>query len=579
MKIFRYRIHIFKLLVPYVSQVKKWFLGNTACYLALKFMAMLPPLFYGLFIEKVIVAKNISFMLPVAAGYLLVQLGISGVKLLNSVCSYKVKNSVTKNMKEKLMGNYLSLDFGEYSSVTTGNVKMVMEDDVEKLSSFTGRQSIEYVVNVIYVFVYLFLMLKIDWKMTLLACVTIPVTLILDHIVSSREKNVNDILNRNDASWATWLDESIKGFKEIRVNQMSNLHEKEFMGFQDTDETYFSTWLRFWVTRTLVIPKIKDDFFMKFALYFLGGILIYHRYFTIGVLLIFVQYYSLLADTVKFVSQAGAELQSNMPYIDCVIEKLECERLECGKLECGKLDCRKSEIEFNAQGKAGEKPAACLLAAAGKKPCVRDIVMKDIVYGYDEKNILSGFHLSVRAGERIGIQGDSGTGKSTLIKLLLGIVSPKEGQVLYGGSDLTEIDKHYLYGKIAYIGQESMLFNTTVKENLLMGNPDAGMEEMANACRRADIHDLIASLPEQYETELNEEGSRLSGGEKQRLLLARAFLRNPDVYIFDEVTSALDGLTESKIIKSIRDIARDKTIIIVSHQAEVFQLCDRVIRL
>ena len=154
---------------------------------------------------------------------------------------------------------------------------------------------------------------------------------------------------------------------------------------------------------------------------------------------------------------------------------------------------------------------------------------------------------------------------------------PNKGQIRYGMLDLKCINTKELYKHITYISQESILLNDTIKNNLLIGKPDASTEEIMKACKDACLNKYIDSLPEGYDTVIGENGCNLSGGQRQRLMLARAFLRDSDVYVFDEVTSALDGATEEELCNIINQIDRNKTIIIISHRNTLFKACDRVI--
>jgi ABC-type multidrug transport system fused ATPase/permease subunit len=152
-----------------------------------------------------------------------------------------------------------------------------------------------------------------------------------------------------------------------------------------------------------------------------------------------------------------------------------------------------------------------------------------------------------------------------------------EGQVLYDGIPFSEICKETVYKKIAYISQDAKLFRESVAENLRLGKTDASEEEMKEACKKARIYDFISELPEGLHTDIGENGSMLSGGQRQRILLAKAFLRDAELYVFDEATGALDGQVEEEIWECIKQIPRDKTILIVSHKEDVFKNCDYVL--
>ena len=164
------------------------------------------------------------------------------------------------------------------------------------------------------------------------------------------------------------------------------------------------------------------------------------------------------------------------------------------------------------------------------------------------------------------ISGKSGSGKSTLMKLMAGLLSPTKGRILFSGIDMREINLCELHKRIGFIMQENILFNDTIKENLLYGKENATEEDLYDVCKKAGIYDDIMKMPNGLDTVIGERGNRLSGGQRQRIVLARTFLQDKDIFIFDEATSGLDQKTENVIYDTIQKIPKDKTIIIVTHR-------------
>ena len=179
----------------------------------------------------------------------------------------------------------------------------------------------------------------------------------------------------------------------------------------------------------------------------------------------------------------------------------------------------------------------------------------------------------------IGICGRSGSGKTTLLKLITGMLTPTSGQISFSGIDLRQIDMIAMHKKIGFVMQENILFHASIKDNLLYAKGDATEEELVRVCKMACIYDFIETLPDGWNTMIGEKGIKLSGGQRQRLVLARLFLRDVDVFIFDEATSALDQLSESIVHDAINRIAKEKTIIVVSHRESSLELCDRIIKI
>ena len=208
---------------------------------------------------------------------------------------------------------------------------------------------------------------------------------------------------------------------------------------------------------------------------------------------------------------------------------------------------------------------------------VSRIDVENVNFAYGEEQILSDVSLSVKKGEILGIHGRSGSGKSTLLKLLMRFYDPKSGSIKINGETLPNINTRSLRDNMAYITQQTYIFNATIEENIRLARRDATLEEIMEAAKKASIHDFILSLPEGYPTKMTELGGNLSDGEKQRIGIARAFLHNAPIILLDEPTSNLDSLNEAMILKSLLNVKAEKLIILVSHRQSTMAICDQVI--
>ena len=208
---------------------------------------------------------------------------------------------------------------------------------------------------------------------------------------------------------------------------------------------------------------------------------------------------------------------------------------------------------------------------------VSRIDVENVNFAYGEEQILSDVSLSVKKGEILGIHGRSGSGKSTLLKLLMRFYDPKSGSIKINGETLPNINTRSLRDNMAYITQQTYIFNETIEENIRLARRDTTLEEIMEAAKKASIHDFILSLPQGYQTKMTELGGNLSDGEKQRIGIARAFLHNAPIILLDEPTSNLDSLNEAMILKSLLDVKAEKLIILVSHRQSTMAICDQVI--
>ncbi|AHC52141.1 ABC transporter ATP-binding protein [Sulfolobus acidocaldarius SUSAZ] len=216
---------------------------------------------------------------------------------------------------------------------------------------------------------------------------------------------------------------------------------------------------------------------------------------------------------------------------------------------------------------------------APKRPVMpSEIVFENVFFGYDPHfPVVKNLNINIRPGEKVAIVGKSGSGKSTIAKLLLRFYDVNKGKITIGGVDLKEIDIDYLRRKVAYVPQDVVLFDTTVGYNVAYGSDNVNETDIVRACKTAKIHDEIVRLPFAYDTILGERGTYLSGGQRQRLSIARAIIKNPDVLIFDEATSNLDVVSEREVYEAMMEVSRNKTVILITHNIHEVMNADKVI--
>lgn len=544
-----YRFKILKKLNTFASGVRKYFMLLMVISAVNLVISIITPQFYKIFIDKVIIARDIKVFPKVAFLYAGSFAVIALLSLLELYSKNKLVNKVMFRLRHKLLSNYLNFSFEEFEKRSAGDLKMRIEDDTSKLSDFADVETIDYLKALITFIISTIMIFSIEWHLALFAIIVIPITFYIDHIISLREKKLFDINRGNDEKWNSWLLTSIQGWKEIKALNLEKNQLKKFVRYSHNFAEFNGRWINYWVFRRLIVPKIKDEFLMKFSLYFFGGILVMNGKITIGALLVFTMYYDLLSENLRTVSSTDADLQSNIPFYDRVLIEL--------------------------QNVKSHVPKNLLLEEANG-----EISMNNVCFSYNKNlpPVLTNYNLNIKKGERLAIVGQSGSGKSTILKLLTGMLSPSSGEILYSGNDISKLNQYDLYGKMGIVMQQNFLFNTSIRENLKLANPHADENMLDEACKKACIYDFICNQPNKYDTIIGERGVKLSGGQKQRLILARLFLRNVDVMIFDEATSAVDQYSENIIHDALSAVKRDTTIIIVTHRQSSLKLCDRVVR-
>ena len=547
LKLLKYKLNVLDKIMPLAKGVRHLFIMNLLLSVAIIVSGFIVPLFYKRFIEQTIILGRLDTFVPVLAGYCLIHFGVIVIQYIKNHFNNKIRNCVTFRAKLKMWQDLFKWSFPEYERANIGDTKMFIEDDVQVLLNFSSYYTIDYLIQFATMLVCIVILFAMEWRLALFSIFCIPLTSGVDSFLSKREKALNNEQRENDKEMNTWLFSSLQSWKEVKALNLQNRQKFIFVSYIKKYALYYAKWINYWTLRALVIPKIRNEFLMRFGLYFLGGLLVMNRQMSIGSLLVFATYFEMLTKAILVVSSTDADLQGKKPYLDRLLQKLE--------------------EEYPAE--QGEELKA-----------IDSIEIENLSYHYPgQEDLLRNVSLSVRQGERIAIVGKSGCGKTTLLKLLVGLLNADEGKILYSGMEISHIKISGLHKRIGFILQNSRLYNMSIKENLLLANPDAAKEDLEEACRKACILDFIRELPDGFDTVIGENGSKLSGGQRQRIALARAFLMDVDVYIFDEATSAIDQYSEKLINDAIANMGKGKIVIIVAHRESSIQLCNRVIRL
>jgi ATP-binding cassette subfamily B protein len=244
----------------------------------------------------------------------------------------------------------------------------------------------------------------------------------------------------------------------------------------------------------------------------------------------------------------------------------------------GLVDMEQMFRLLEVEREIADRPGATALAAHLSEGAAGEVRFEGVHFGYrPDREILKGIDLVVPAGRKLAIVGPTGAGKSTISRLLFRFYDVTQGRITIDGQDIRDVTQESLRATIGVVPQDTVLFNDTIRYNIAYGRPGASQEEIEHAARLAQVHDFVVALPDGYDTRVGERGLKLSGGEKQRVAIARTILKDPRILILDEATSALDTGTEQDIQTALRAVSRDRTTLVIAHRLSTVVDADEII--
>ncbi len=509
-------------------------------------LTLITPVFYKLLIDNVLIQGQLKLLPYILLAYL----GVYALQSLGVVLDTRYNQGFympfTLQIRKALFKKYLQLDSLHYESFGVGDLNTRLTDDVSKSRDFIFEHIIEFLFSLANITVIGLIMLVLNPWLSLFGFCMVPLSFLFTKVMGKKAKAVGAAYREEWSRYQSFLHGSFQNWKEIKANGLEDSEEAVFSSYWDRLSPLFIKRQVLWFINRGFI-EFKNMFITKMNLYFLGGLLIIQGHLTVGSLLIFMNYYEQFFGHISKLSELHMGLKNDVPSYEKLFQILDTETPP-------KESVKNLEGEIRVEGLHFQYPSA-------------------------EAPILQNLSFSIRKGERVALVGKSGCGKSTLAKLLAGAYTPTKGDIYLGGRNLKELSAASINRVLSCVMQEPILFNLSIRENLLIIKKDATEEDLIRVCERADIYTFIRSLPQGFDSVIGERGVKLSGGQKQRLAIARVLLLNPPVILFDEATSSLDNENEKAIVESIDRLSKDKTIIIIAHRPSTIKNCDRIIKI
>ena len=533
-------------LLAYIKPYRKRLAAAVVCIIMAAGANLYLPWIIKDMIDDVLMSKDMMMLNLIAAGILVVMFTRGVFYYGQSYLVSYVGQRVIIDVRSVLFRKFQRMPLSYYDRQQTGTVMSYITNDVSAMQSAIVDNLIELVTESSILIGSLAMMIYLDWKLSLLTLMTIPLVGFAMKIFGRKLKRSSTVIQERAAEITSLLQESISA---IRVVKSFVRETYEIRRFEEQNWKNFQAAMKNVKLTSLLTPTV--EFLAAIAVTFIvwfGGYEVVNEVITAGELVAFLTYAVNLANPVKRLSRVYAAIQKAMAAADRVFAVMD-------------LDERITDVP-------GAKPLP---------PIKGEVEFKDITFSYKEgQPALQHISLKAEPGQMIALVGPSGSGKSTIANLIPRFYDVDSGTISIDGHDIRQVTADSLREQIGLVPQETMLFSTTVMENIRYGRLDATDEEVVEAARAANAEEFIKDLPEGYDTKLGERGLNLSGGQRQRLAIARAILKNPRVLILDEATSALDTESEKIVQDALDKLMVGRTSFVIAHRLSTIFNADQI---
>ena len=515
--------------------------------LAITAMQLMPPYLTKVLVDDVIGPRNLSLLPIVVAILVAMYVGSAVVSVFRQYLMQWLANKVLFDMRVQLYTHLQMLRLSYYNRRQTGRIMSRVTGDLSRLQYFIAEGFQEILINLVTMVLIAGILVFMEWRLFLLALAPVPIIVIATWVFGRKMHLLYHRLWRRWAGLNAILADTIPG---IRVVKSFAQEQRESTRFSNCSADLFEQEMR--------TVKISSGFFPFLGLmtglgsiliFGVGGYMAVRGATTIGVLVAFTQYLWRFYTPVQQFGRINHRLQHCVTSAERVFEILDCDPEPL-------------------------VPQGALVLA----PVKGGVEFRDVRFSYvPGQYALDGVSFAIEPGEMIGLVGPSGAGKSTLVQLIARFYEVDEGEVLIDGHDVRDLDLRSFREQIGVVLQEPYLFHGSVWANIAYAKPEASADEIIAAARAGNAHDFIVALPDGYDTIIGERGHTVSGGERQRISVARAILRDPQILILDEATASVDTETEMLIQNAVERLIEHRTTFAIAHRLSTLRKADRLI--
>ncbi len=469
---------------------------------------------------------------------------------INGQIIFRIQTKTAKKLRDDVFRSIIEMHLDYFNKNRVGNLMNYVYNDVENVNNSISSTFVNFLQNPFSVLVYLGVLLALSWKLTLFSALTSLTILFFIRRIGKNVKGLALSFQTKMGDMNSVLQEKFNGIKVIKSTAFEDV---ELDRFQSFTKDFRQLGIKIAQLRNLISPLNETLLIAAIAMVlWFGGIQVFDGVITANELLVFAFTLYSTMGPIKSLGEANTSLQMGMISVERLFELLDT------------------------------KPAI-INGTRAIKSFSNTIRFEDVCFKYnneqpDSPNILDHVSFEISKGEMVALIGQSGSGKSTAVDLLMRFYDVDSGRITIDGIDIREFDYKQLRKMIGVVSQEVILFNDTIEQNIAYGvHDDINISHIEQAARLANAHQFIIEKPQQYNTIIGDRGIQLSGGQRQRIAIARAMVKNPELLIFDEATSALDNESEKVVQQAIDHAMENRTALVVAHRLSTIKNADKII--
>ncbi len=535
-------------LMGYVKPYLGITIAGIICSIAVAIINLVPPYLTKTLVDEVVYTKDLQFLKNIILWLFAVYVAQATFGGLRIYLLRYLSSHIVFDIRQEAFKKAQYLTVAYYDKRSTGSIMSRINSDTRQLQGFIIQATQEMLVQIITLIGIAVIMFSMHWQLAALTLCPVPIIIFISRKFAHKIHPIYHRVWRRRSKMNEVLSESVPG---VRVIKAFTGEDRAIDEYKARGEDLLNEQLRVARMNSKFNPAVSFLVAMGGLLIWgLGGywVITQTGNLTLGTLVAFIGYMAQFYGPVAFLARMNDAVQQAATSAERVFEIIDAvpeSNIDDGII----LEDVEGELEF-----------------------------QNVSFYYDKgQNVLKDINLNIKPGETIGLVGETGSGKSTIANLLIGYYTPTEGKILLDGIDIADINIRSLREHMGIVLQEPFLFRDTIENNIAYGKPSVSVEEVIEAAKVANAHNFITRFPDGYDTHLGERGIGLSGGERQRISIARAVIKDPEIFILDEATSAVDTQTEKLIQEAINRLIENRTTVIIAHRLSTLSKADRIV--